>query len=464
MSFDITSPATTWYPAVGHFTNHGDPSFMNGNAYYWSVAIAGEYAYSLYFHSGGGVDSMFPAYRSCAFSVRCQKEGTGGGPYESDFPTSGAYDLADSGSANSYIVSSSGTYSIPAVKGNSYEYLGDVASVEVLWESFGTKEIPSKGDLINGIRYEGNDIYFRTSDNFRKGNAGIAAKDESGEILWSWHIWFTDQPEEHIYLNNAGTLMDRNLGATSAMPGDPDAYGLYYQWGRKDPFLNASSTITWPTFVWTSESTGNVDYATQNPMTFIGYDADERDWCWYSNDEMWSAEKTIYDPCPPGWRVPDGGARGTFANLMGGYDSANKGMSFRTDSPSSAWYPAAGHLSYEGLYTISVVPIIPYCSKLIFDIFINLFLSSFCLVLLNRLFPKDPRLSINRPHYTRFHSICIVLICIFLFKFSYPYAIAIYPSPDESSLYSQSYLWYIISIYVESSLRSQIYICNACPY
>ena len=78
-------------------------------------------------------------------------------------------------------------------------------------------------DLISGCCYEDGYIAFKTADTFKEGNAVIAAKDADGKILWSWHIWLTDQPEEHVYNNNAGTMMDRNLGATSATPGDVPA-------------------------------------------------------------------------------------------------------------------------------------------------------------------------------------------------------------------------------------------------
>ena len=98
---------------------------------------------------------------------------------------------------------------------------------------------PAVGDLVKNVSYSNGEITFRATD--RKGNAVIAAKDAAGNILWSWHIWLTDQPVEHVYKNNAGTVMDRNLGATSATPGDIGALGLLYQWGRKDPFLGSSS-------------------------------------------------------------------------------------------------------------------------------------------------------------------------------------------------------------------------------
>ena len=126
------------------------------------------------------------------------------------------------------------------MKGNGRVELNDAEMVDVLWESFGTETYPQRHDLIKFAYYNDGMVVFSTADTFREGNAVIAARDIDGEILWSWHIWFTDQPEEQSYRNGAGTVMDRNLGATSATPGDPGALGLLYQWGRTDPFLGSS--------------------------------------------------------------------------------------------------------------------------------------------------------------------------------------------------------------------------------
>lgn len=38
--------------------------------------------------------------------------------------------------------------------------------------------------------------------------------------------------------------MDRNLGAAGTTAGGTDAYGMYYQWGRKDPFYGGEKTET----------------------------------------------------------------------------------------------------------------------------------------------------------------------------------------------------------------------------
>ena len=272
-----------------------------------------------------------------------------------------ATDLSSSASANCYIISDAGLYKFKTVKGNSTTSVGSVASASILWETFGTDTAPELLDLISGFCYKDGYIAFQTADTFKEGNAVIAAKDANDNILWSWHIWFTDQPQSLVYNNNAGTMMDRNLGATSATPSDVGALGLLYQWGRKDPFLGSSSisdeieaksTIAWPSAVESDSSHGTIDYATANPTTFITCYLGNSDW-YYPGDSStdntrWttsSSDKSIYDPCPAGWRVPDGGSNGIWSRA--GFDDTtygriNRGMSFSISSPSTTWYPASG--------------------------------------------------------------------------------------------------------------------------
>ena len=242
--------------------------------------------------------------------------------------------IKNSSTANCYIISESGTYNFPTVKGNSNVSVGNVASAEVVWETFGTEVAPNVGDLIQSVSYSNGYITFTTPSYYREGNALIAAKDVYGTILWSWHIWLTDQPAEQVYYNNAGTMMDRNLGATSASIGDPLSNGLLYQWGRKDPFLgsatiddyrtDAESTITLPSSVKSDSYHGTIDYATSHPATFIikGSNGD-----WYyttsitTDETRWTTSdktKSIYDPCPAGWRVPDGYDYGVWAVASSG--------------------------------------------------------------------------------------------------------------------------------------------------
>ena len=293
-------------------------------------------------------------------------------PYDiqHDLNVSAAKDMSSLGSANCYIVSESGLYKFKTVKGNSNESVGNIASASILWETFGTDTAPELFDLISGFCYKDGCIAFQTADTFKEGNAVIAAKDSDGNILWSWHIWFTDQPQAHVYNNGAGTMMDRNLGATSATPGDVGALGLLYQWGRKDPFLGSSSissnviamsTITWPSAVSSDSSNGTIAYATANPTTFIKYNSDNYDWYYTgsssTDNTRWTTsekDKSIYDPCPVGWRVPDGGSWSKALDSSSSftesslYSSTNKGMNFsgRFGSASTIWYPASGYRNY----------------------------------------------------------------------------------------------------------------------
>ena len=273
-----------------------------------------------------------------------------------------------SSSANCYIVSKSGIYKFKTVKGNSTESVGEVTSASVMWESFGTSVAPNIGDLIKSVSYKDGYITFLTADPFKEGNVVIAANDANGNILWSWHIWMTDQPEGQEYYDNAGTMMDRNLGATSTTPGDVGALGLLYQWGRKDPFLGSSSissnieaksTVIWPYSVKSDPQYGTIEYAVANPTTIIVYNSNNYDW-YFTGDNTtdntrWtesSRPKSIYDPCPSGWRVPDGGSSGVWAKSAGSssyfedclFDEINKGINFsgKFGSASTIWYPSCG--------------------------------------------------------------------------------------------------------------------------
>ena len=152
--------------------------------------------------------------------------------------------------------------------------------------------------------------------------------------------------------------MDRNLGATSATPGNVGALGLLYQWGRKDPFLGSSSisisTVALSTGTWeTVFGEQTVDYAIEIPMTYITY---YNDWCsnaWDYYEIRWKeSEKSLYDPCPVGYRVPKGGESGFWATALGTssatsegttWDDTNKGRHWTLADGTTAWYPAVGY-------------------------------------------------------------------------------------------------------------------------
>ena len=281
--------------------------------------------------------------------------------------------------ANCHIISTPGNYFFQAVKGNSSETVGTVASVEVLWESFGTAATPKKGDIIAAAEYKAADglIHFKTPSKLKDGNALIAAKDASGNILWSWHVWVCDgwDPDKtaHTYYNDAGVMMDRNLGATSAKPGDASALGLLYQWGRKDPFLGstsisedieAASTLKWPDPVASTKETGTIAYSVSHPTTFITTREENYDWYYtgeFSTDNTrWQEEKTIYDPCPAGWKLPNGSSpyhedlwiialHKRFVDFPMDYVLYGLNLSKSFGDADPIWYPLSGYrVDYSG--------------------------------------------------------------------------------------------------------------------
>ena len=280
--------------------------------------------------------------------------GEGGG--EGGVDLSGYTDLSAEGTANCYLVQASGNYKFKATLGNTEYLVGNVKKTEVLWETFGTDVMPNVGDLIASTGYQDGYIYFSTAKNFNNGNASIAARNSKGVILWSWHIWCSEEGwNDQVYANNAGTMMDRNLGATSATPGDVGAFGLLYQWGRKDPFMgygssefgsrDAASTGNWTPIIGPKTSV----YAVSNPMTFIRNPWGE--WCEGSGfglqigDLRWSeSKKTPFDPCPAGYRVPAGGKDGIWAKAYVNSKGRDKydGLYWELADKTMAWYPCTG--------------------------------------------------------------------------------------------------------------------------
>lgn len=305
-------------------------------------------------------------------------------PYEkpSVLDLSSAIDLSGSESSNCYVITSEDckdkkVFKFAAVKGNDKgQQLSGVASATILWESAGNYMKTDKCSIIKGFCYKEGYVGFELPSSYKSGNAALAVKDTGGNILWSWHIWLPGEFKEQVYPNNAGIMMDRNLGATSDR-GDGDC-GLLYQWGRKDPFLGYSgaqqgmaveSSVSWPGAVYSTLERGTIDWAVAHPMTFLAlsnfYDENLKkrtgnlDWLYNPASangsteamigrERWGSEKTIYDPCPAGWKVPNGGKEG-FWNTAGFKITKLTRITAAITHPLTgseiAYYPAAGSRS-----------------------------------------------------------------------------------------------------------------------
>ena len=307
-------------------------------------------------------------------------------------------DLSKFGFSNCYMIHTAGEYSFRTRLVDNTP-VNNIAKVDWLWAS--RVEGQSGNALISDIAYENGVVTFTASD--YEGNVLLAAFDEAGQIVWSWHIWMTDKPEVYDYQNNTIPMsngetdgyycMDRNLGATSASADDGDeTFGLYYQWGRKDPFIGdtteertrdtqaggwmnvtepfgnaanitvintAYSQATWCVATADAEI-GSIAYATANPMTFLSADLSVSAGTWINPNTMGSEKNNIlydpdkslwrpfqksnYDPCPQGYMVP---RKAMWVAL----DSANsvfteyKGFMNTTDLGDSVWYPSAGYRS-----------------------------------------------------------------------------------------------------------------------
>ena len=245
--------------------------------------------------------------------------------------------LSANGYANCYIIPQEAYsyYSFDAtVIGNGDEGLFEGAHVtstkiapkgaKILWKIISSSRVkPSDEQPIytESVKIDRHGmVTFRTHSN--TGNAVIAVYDNAectGEPLWSWHFWkpqgALDAVKDIVY-NETYTLMDRNLGAIK-LADYPDAVsGMYYQWGRKDPFFHANTEITSGVieYVENSNTEGNVAYTVANPKKFItstgAANFEKNDWLpnAMQNDKLWGTKKTIYDPCPAGYRVADAAA------------------------------------------------------------------------------------------------------------------------------------------------------------
>ena len=295
--------------------------------------------------------------------------------------------IGGASTANCYVIHGPGTYRIPCVYGNTLKfgqyngyavdykddshegkafvnysgtritennYKFKPSSAAVVWQSTSGVITTTNPSVVteNGMSYV---TFTVDKTNLQQGNAVIAARDASGTVMWSWHLWITDAtltganndfltqnlgwvsssdnynhyPARSVLLrikqtnplSDAGSVditvnqtegnVDYNNGA--------DGSCLYYQWGRKDPFQGSDITednsalgTRWgqiPLYL-------SIQYPT-TPLLYYYSNSDRYDWTSDHYNVLWNSrystqqvntpvEKSVYDPCPYGFRVPRG--------------------------------------------------------------------------------------------------------------------------------------------------------------
>lgn len=352
--------------------------------------------------------------------------GSSGGMDASSSETN--FDLSDptgvgspQNTANCYMVHKPGTYKLPLVYGNAIKNGSTNASAYTPGTVEGNKRAllnhagnaisdpwlknngatPTTAELlwqdVNGliksgsIEIDGDYLKFEVdAAHIAEGNAVIAVKNSSSDIVWSWHIWVTGETFASLTSVNAGSYtyqvtpcnlgwvgvsttntvkvrINQTGGASKTFDvtqtvSNPSAGGTntYYQWGRKDPFIAANSmnnsettnktaynisgnTITALSYQSSGATTAN---SIKNPKNFYNVSSKWEDVGMYNNwninenstteNNQSATVKTVYDPCPPGFCVPTSGLYYYIKN-SGSMPTFNKGITY-----SGIFFPASG--------------------------------------------------------------------------------------------------------------------------
>ena len=228
-------------------------------------------------------------------------------------------------------------------------------------------------ELIDGhVRFELNEQCYAET-NPLQANAVIAVHDAAGNILWSWLIWITQEAKDVKFNNGTRefSLLNMNLGANTAMPGNNPlaTYGLYYQWGRKDPSprppaadfsMKSMETIEFygpngepVNYVSEFSSDRNtIEDSARNPLLLMDQNIQGPDyafdWLYYEIDQLWGTDtKTVYDPCPYGYKVPGDELEMLFNYARSEYNISAYGVTIGGTGLEEIYFPFAGWKGYD---------------------------------------------------------------------------------------------------------------------
>lgn len=213
-------------------------------------------------------------------------------------------------------------------------------------------------------------------------NGVLSIKDSGGVIMWSWHIWVWTDSLATVEITNETSVKYNILPVNLASKWDDTAKtkikNWFYQFGRPNPMLcpsaynSTNNHASYGALSFTAASTASdIQTGIKNPTTFYNYSSSHNNnWFQTNSDKtynLWDAncvskgnsdnnvKKTIYDPCPIGFKMPNGNTFTGFSVIntansivkLTRYNGDTTGVSF----PMSGYRNRSnGSLSYVSSY------------------------------------------------------------------------------------------------------------------
>lgn len=203
-------------------------------------------------------------------------------------------------------------------------------------------------------------------------NGIISIKNSSGTIMWNWHIWVWKDSLATVAITNSSSktynILPVNLASkwVNSSSSPTQITNWYYQFGRPTPLTPANtynSTTNATTYGVLSFTTASIastlNLGIQNPTTFYKYSS-SYNYNWFSTNSaktynLWdqactstgcsdnSVVKTVYDPCPPGFKMPNGNTFTGFStsNVVGSFTNGYKFKKNSSDT-TGVFFPASG--------------------------------------------------------------------------------------------------------------------------
>lgn len=202
-------------------------------------------------------------------------------------------------------------------------------------------------------------------------NGVLSIKNSSGVIMWSWHIWIWPDDLTVVEITNSTSVKYNILPVNLASKWDNEdkttIKNWFYQFGRPNPMLCPSSynsTSNHASFGVLSYAAAsiasNIQTGIKNPATFYKYSS-SYNYNWFKTNSgktynLWDAActstgnsdnnvvKTIYDPCPIGFKMPNGNTFTYFStsNVVGSFANGWKFKRYSGDTV-GVFFPASGY-------------------------------------------------------------------------------------------------------------------------